>query len=342
MVKEGSAGNPQKKKAKKQGNADQTVGDQHGQPTTDQAIQLNGEAGPSTSPKKKKKKAKDAQGPVVEGTTPGNGQADDAGYTVDQNAGDDDVADNQGLSELQQKMKKRLKGAQFRFINETLYTSESTTALNMIKEDPKMFEEAESKQYHKGFRSQCKSWPVNPVSHYITALSSYPKTKIIADLGCGDGALARTLSPQGFSVLSYDLLSDGVYITEADICTKLPLPGKDVDNSAERIGQVVDICVCSLSLMSVNWVGCIREARRVLKDGGELKIAEVTSRFVDVDAFIALIARIGFKLVYKGAGNTHFMLFEFRKISRNPISEEEWTSLMEKGSMLKPCEYKRR
>jgi len=62
-------------------------------------------------------------------------------------------------------------------------------------------------------------------------------------------------------VMSFDLVSDSPFVVEADICGKLPLPGSE---SGE--GKIVDVVVCSLSLMSLNWLQCIREARRVLKD----------------------------------------------------------------------------
>lgn len=123
-------------------------------------------------------------------------------------------------------------------------------------------------QYHTGFRHQVQSWPVNPVSHYISELSKYPAKTVIADLGCGDAALAQALVPKGLTVLSFDLVSDGAYVVEADICSKLPLPGAEVTAEDGAHGaQVVDVVVFALSLMSVNWVGAIREAWRVLKAG---------------------------------------------------------------------------
>lgn len=61
--------------------------------------------------------------------------------------------------------------------------------------------------------------------------------------------------------MSFDLISDGEYVTEADICERLPLPGK-----SDGGGRIVDVAVCALSLMSLNWMGCLKEARRVLTD----------------------------------------------------------------------------
>jgi len=108
-------------------------------------------------------------------------------------------------------------------------------------------------------------------------------------------------------------------------------------------GAVVDVCVCALSLMSLNWIAGVREARRVLTTKGSLYIAEVTSRFTDVQAFIEVIAELGFRLVKQDDKNTHFMLFMFEKTSKDALTEGQWSSIQEKAEgLLKPCEYKRR
>ena len=99
---------------------------------------------------------------------------------------------------------------------------------------------------------------------YINELKTHPRGMIIADLGCGDAALARALVPQGFNVLSYDLVADGVYVIEADICANIPLPGSEPDEGAGE-GHIVDVVICALSLMGSNWPKCIREAWRILK-----------------------------------------------------------------------------
>ena len=124
-------------------------------------------------------------------------------------------------------------------------------------------------QYHIGFRRQVQSWPSNPVVHYISELSSYPVKTVIADLGCGDAALARALLPKNFVILSFDLVSDGAYVIEADICSHVPLPGTESlsTESTQGEAQVVDVVVCALSLMSTNWPRCINEAWRILKPG---------------------------------------------------------------------------
>ncbi|CAN0261300.1 unnamed protein product [Hapterophycus canaliculatus] len=44
------------------------------------------------------------------------------------------------LSELQKRMRQKLEGAQFRMINETLYTSESGASLAKFKREPELFD----------------------------------------------------------------------------------------------------------------------------------------------------------------------------------------------------------
>ncbi|KAG6378874.1 methyltransferase-domain-containing protein [Boletus reticuloceps] len=172
--------------------------------------------------------------------------------------------DTGSLTPLQRNLKKSLDGARFRLLNETLYKSSSHEAVKMMKEDPKIFED-----YHVGFRRQVQSWPSNPVSYYISELSSYPPKTVIADLGCGNAALGRALLTKQFTVLSFDLVSDGAYVIEADICSRLPLPGSEPQSAVAIQGeaQVIDIVVCALSLMSTNWPKSISEAWRILQPG---------------------------------------------------------------------------
>ncbi|KAF8222744.1 hypothetical protein L208DRAFT_1320823 [Tricholoma matsutake] len=244
-----------------------------------------------------------------------------------------------GLTTLQKGMKQSLDGARFRLINETLYKTDSLQAHKMMLDNPKIYED-----YHIGFRHQVELWPTNPVLYYVSVLSSYPSGTVIADLGCGDAAMARALIPKGMTVLSFDLVSDGAFVVEADICTKIPLPGSEGTEGGKLDGEgsVVDVAVCALSLMGTNWPSCLRETWRILKTNGELKIAEVASRFTDVEEFLALVQSIGFELNSKDDSNSHFTLFEFRKIPRKWKSDKEWSKITSKSSVLKPCEYKRR
>ena len=125
---------------------------------------------------------------------------------------------------------------------------------------------------------------------------------VVADFGCGDAKLAQRLlslkigkdgqtltqsaastsskkkknSKQAtqssaicpFKVYSFDLVSGGnKLVTPADM-SKVPLPNESID-----------VGVYSLALMGTNVADFVREAYRVLKFNGVLKVADVRSRF---------------------------------------------------------------
>ena len=151
-------------------------------------------------------------------------------------------------------------------------------------------------------------------------MSTYPPRTVIADLGCGDAALARALIPKGYTVISFDLVGDDAFVIEADIFDRLPLPGSEADSdgsegSSQGHAQIVNVVVCALSLMGTNWPNCIHEAWRILRPkyvlglitdclntpspipwtSGELKIAEVASRFTNVQQFQSFVELFGFR-----------------------------------------------
>lgn len=197
------------------------------------------------------------------------------------------------LTPLQQAMRQKLISSRFRHLNETLYTTDSSKAVELFNANPELFDE-----YHAGFSRQVKeSWPSNPVDGYIQTVrrrAAVPVPKrgqkpqpnralplprrpngacTIVDLGCGDGLLARTLTPSSkrlnLKLNSYDLQSPDPLITKADI-SNLPME----EGSA-------DVAIFCLSLMGTNWVSFVEEAWRVLRgDGkGECWVSEVKSRF---------------------------------------------------------------
>lgn len=202
------------------------------------------------------------------------------------------------LTPLQQKMREKLISARFRHLNETLYTSPSSQALELFHSNPELFSE-----YHAGFSRQVREWPSNPVDGYVRTIKARaavrPASKkqprvdgnrglvdavfplprrpnglcTIADLGCGDAHLAHTVVPSakrlGLKFLSYDLHTTDPLVTKADISA---LPQED---------GTVDVAIFCLSLMGTNWISFVEEAWRVLRsDGkGECWVSEVKSRF---------------------------------------------------------------
>jgi ribosomal RNA-processing protein 8 len=194
------------------------------------------------------------------------------------------------LTPLQAEMRKKLISARFRHLNQTLYTTPSAHSLDLFKENPEMFTE-----YHEGFRRQVEVWPENPVDSYIddiktrtkvrggprkggpeteeavVALPRTEKTCRIADLGCGDAALATALQKDAkklnLKIHSFDLHSPSPLVTRADIAN-LPLEEGSID-----------VAIFCLALMGTNWIDFIEEAFRVLRWKGELWVAEIKSRF---------------------------------------------------------------
>ncbi|GAA94267.1 uncharacterized protein L969DRAFT_55197 [Mixia osmundae IAM 14324] len=236
-------------------------------------------------------------------------------------------------SALSESLQSKLGGARFRWINEQLYTTTGDAALSLVQDDPSLFDE-----YHVGFRSQASSWPTNPLDLILAKVRSASKPYVIADLGCGDARLAQTLVPQGYTVLSFDLVDrhQSGWIIQAQCNGHVPLPGARDTPGA----QIVDAVVCCLSLMGTDWIKSVTEASRILKQGGLFHMAEVVSRFTDVKAFLRLVQQAGFTLSKTDKSNTHFILFEFRKTGRATENEDDLMKLS--SDLLKPCVYKKR
>mmetsp|Transcript_35103 Transcript_35103/g.76846 ORF Transcript_35103/g.76846 Transcript_35103/m.76846 type:complete len:403 (-) Transcript_35103:65-1273(-) len=292
-------------------------------------------------------------------------------------------------SALQQSFLARLSGSRFRELNEDLYTTTSDIAFKRFSENPELFDE-----YHEGFRKQVSQWPVNPVDVILRWIrkkgkQSTEKRLTIADFGCGDAKLAQKLaSGDGISrsggdrskgrkskrkgddddggnagrgdtkecnykVHSFDLVSNGnPWITPCDM-SNVPLES-----------DTVDIGVFCLALMGTNIADFVREAHRVLRPDGVLKIAEVRSRFEAtaeqgddgsgksgdgrgrggssrkrtddrlLNDFIDTMVELGFQCTQKDRSTKMFILMEFAKTGEKPSDEATFTA--------KPCIYKRR
>jgi len=83
-------------------------------------------------------------------------------------------------------------------------------------------------------------------------------------MGCGDAVLSISVPNK---VYSFDLVSTTDRVIACDI-SNVPLKNESVD-----------IVIFCLSLMGTNIGEFLREAHRILKSGGIIKIAEVRSRF---------------------------------------------------------------
>nr|CAD7197033.1 unnamed protein product [Timema douglasi] len=127
-----------------------------------------------------------------------------------------------------------------------------------------------------------------------------PPSLVIADFGCGDARLSRLLPNV---VHSFDVVGLTEDVTVCDMA-HTPLPSDSVD-----------VAVFCLSLMGTNLVDYIMEANRVLKQDGILKIAEVESRFDNIDNFINHLQKFGFTKLHKDVSHDLFCFMDFKKKS---------------------------
>ncbi|KAI5165541.1 ribosomal RNA-processing protein 8 [Nematocida sp. ERTm5] len=214
-------------------------------------------------------------------------------------------------NKLLEKLESSLKGAKFRVLNEVMYRKKEKDI------SPELF-----KKYHEGYKEQVARWPFNPVDRVIKQLMNADATHVIADMGCGEAQIAKRF--QDREVHSFDLVKpeNDEFITQADI-RNLPLEN-----------ETVDIVVFCLSIMGNNASEYIREAYRILKPGGLLKIVEVRSRLNKIEQFVRPVTMHGFSLLNKDLESNFFCFFNFKKITKKvkilPIIP------------LKPCLYKKR
>ena len=220
---------------------------------------------------------------------------------------------------LHSRMASKMEGARFRWINEQLYTTTGHKAKQMFDEDPSLFD-----VYHAGFATQVSKWPLNPLDKIITHVKSLQPTTVIADFGCGEARLAQSVP---HTVHSFDLIAANRNVVACDMA-HVPL-AKDS----------VDLVVFCLSLMGSNVSDFIREARRVLKKGGLLKICEIASRIESVEGFVQSVESFGFKLVRSDTISKMFLDFEFKATF---VPKKGDSSGSAPCIHLNPCIYKRR
>lgn len=225
-------------------------------------------------------------------------------------------------SKLEDKINENLLGSKFRILNEKLYTIPSDEALEYFKNNPEDFE-----IYHQGFTIQASKWPVNPNILIIQELERHIySNKVIADLGCGEGLLAKKLKDR--KVYSFDLVKYNHFITQCDI-KNVPLKNSECD-----------IAIFCLSLMGTNFIDFIKESYRILKPGGILIVAEITSRIISLKKFVSIFHSLDFNLRKRKNIKNYFTLFVFRKGSINNVTNSITKHI--ESEVLKPCLYKKR
>ncbi|CAO1424564.1 unnamed protein product [Diamesa hyperborea] len=225
--------------------------------------------------------------------------------------------DDQSAKSFQDKLRENLKGSRFRFLNEIMYKQSGSQSLQLLKSDPTAFT-----AYHEGYRHQISKWPMNPLDRIINNIKRLPKNHVIADMGCGDARLSKAVVQK---VYSLDLVSNVEGVIETDMA-KTPLETNSV--------HVVVYC---LSLMGTNLKDFFIEANRILKMGGLVKVAEVSSRFDKIDTFTDFVQKCGFELMSKDLTHNLFYFINFKKTH----DVNAYNKVVPDYS-LKPCLYKKR
>ncbi|XP_043267738.1 ribosomal RNA-processing protein 8 [Venturia canescens] len=218
---------------------------------------------------------------------------------------------------LRERMMTQLRASRFRYLNETLYNNESSESKRFFKEDPDAFA-----AYHAGYKQQVEQWPLNPLDVIISSISKLPKDYVIADFGCGEARLAESVTQR---VHSFDLVAVNDKVKACDMA-HTPL-----------LTHGINVAVFCLSLMGTNLGDYLLEANRVLKMDGIMKIADVESRFENIDEFITLLKSYGFINTWKDLSHNLFYFMDFKKISDVNRNAKKLPQIA-----LKPCVYKKR
>ena len=218
------------------------------------------------------------------------------------------------LTPLQSSMRQKLISARFRHLNQTLYTTPSSSSYDLFAQNPSFFTE-----YHEGFQRQVNAWPENPVEGFIqwikergsiktgsrafgsqkslfrkdkkgqksaSAVPEPPSDLSIIPLPRHHATHTCTIADLGCgtALLSRTLTplskSLNLYIHSFDLCAPSPLITVADIRTLPLKDASVDVTIFCLALMGTNWIDFIEEAWRVLRWKGECWIAEVGSRFV--------------------------------------------------------------
>eukprot|EP00792_Barthelona_sp_PAP020_P012745 TRINITY_DN7536_c0_g1_i1.p1 TRINITY_DN7536_c0_g1~~TRINITY_DN7536_c0_g1_i1.p1 ORF type:complete len:339 (+),score=103.87 TRINITY_DN7536_c0_g1_i1:32-1048(+) len=218
----------------------------------------------------------------------------------------------------------RLRGGRFRKLNDDLYNNPSNVSFQKFKDSQKFFD------YHEGFALQSAKWPAHPLDkiiEFINELAQTNRNLIVADMGCGEARLSKTISSNVEKVHSFDFVAVNDTVTACDMA-HVPLE----DNSC-------DVVVFCLSLMGTNLSDFLLEASRILKRDGRLIVAEVNSRFESIGDFVHALRLFGFRIMSKKDLYSFFTIFFSEKQYSPSVSA---INKAKQKLFLKACEYKSR
>lgn len=179
----------------------------------------------------------------------------------------------------------------FSAMNARINSSQSRTTHLRFQKDP-----GEWFLYHTLYREARSTWPEVPFKVLAEWLNRRPDW-VVGDFGCGEAELARLVPNKVYSF-------DHVAVNESVIACDMAATG--------LADETLDVAVFSLSLMGLNYHDYLREAYRLVRYGGWLKIAEPASRWGDdkLDQLLAALTSCGFSMIGQPDHRDRFIYFD--------------------------------
>jgi superfamily II DNA or RNA helicase len=182
----------------------------------------------------------------------------------------------------------------FSLMNQRFNTSKSSTSHERLVKDPEEFY-----LYHSLYKEARQTWSEIPFEVMAEQVNKRPDW-VVGDFGCGEALLSKSVRNKVYSF-------DHVAINPSVIACDMSNTGLE--------GEILDVAVFSLSLMGTNWQDYFKEAFRMLRPGGLLKISEPASGW-EKDNFSELklgIEAAGFQLLGDAKLSSKFVYFDAAK-----------------------------
>ena len=176
-------------------------------------------------------------------------------------------------------------------MNARINSSKSMTTHSRFQENPE-----EWFLYHTLYRQARSTWPEVPFKLFADWLKRRPDWSV-GDFGCGEAELARLVPNKVYSF-------DHVAINESVIACDMSATG--------LADQTLDVAVFSLSLMGLNYPDYLREAYRLVRYGGWLKVAEPAARWGEgkLEELLGAMASCGFSIVGQPSYRDRFIYLD--------------------------------
>jgi superfamily II DNA or RNA helicase len=184
---------------------------------------------------------------------------------------------------------------QFSELNRVWGISNSRKTHKRVQTDP-----SEWYLYHTLYREARKGWTEVPNEVMTQWVKERPHL-VVGDFGCGEALLAKAVTNR---VYSFDHVAIDETVTACDMAET------DMEDG------VLDVAVFCLSLMGANYQDYLREAHRLLRLDGRLKIVEPAARWEGEkrEQLLSAVRAAGFALIGGTAERTEFIYIDAMKM----------------------------